>query len=353
MVDPQGAALDFGQGATQPPPMPTGPIGSKAAAILLMLLGEEEAADVLGRLDPAEVEHLGGAMFGVADVSEREVNSVLDEFVCRARERTTIGFAADGHIKGMMERALGPDRAGTILSRITPPTRSPSLEALQWMEPKAVAALVEHEHPQLIALVLAHMEPPAAADVLQLLDEDMQPQIIQRVATLGPVTDEALEDVERLLRRPVAKPQSAGMTRRGGAGDAAQIVNNSRKTAEQRILKALQKLDRTLARTIEDEMFVFDNLNALDDKSLGTLLRSVESDILVVALKGCEERLKNRMFGCMSSRAAQSIQDAIADKGPMRLAEVQEAQKEVLSIARRLAAEGTINLGGKGDDDYV
>ena len=338
--------------AAAPAAMGAAPQGSAAAAILLMLLGEEEAADVLGRLDPAEVEHLGGAMFTVADVSEREVNAVLDDFVSRARQRTTIGFAADGHIKGVMERALGPERAGTILSRITPPTRAPSLEALKWMDPKTIAALIEHEHPQLMALVLAHLDPPIAADVLQLLHEELQPQLVHRVATLGPVSAEALEDIERLLLRPVAKPQGGASAKRGGASDAAQIVNNARKPAEQRILKALQKLDRTLARTIEDEMFVFENLNLLDDKSLGALLRAVEGDVLVVALKGAEEKLKGRMFGAMSSRAAQSIQDAIADKGPMRLAEVQEAQKEMLSIARRLASEGTINLGGK-DDDYV
>ena len=196
MVDPQGASLAFAAGGSTPPPPP--PSGSEAAAILLMLIGEDEAAQVLGRLDPAEVEALGGAMYSVADVSELEVNAVLDEFVIRARKRTTLGFGVDRQIKGMMERALGPDRAGTILGRIAPPTKGPSLEALKWMEPRAIAALVEGEHPQLIALVLAHLEPPAAADVLQLLSEDLQPQIIQRVATLGPVTQEALEDIERL-----------------------------------------------------------------------------------------------------------------------------------------------------------
>jgi len=329
------------------------PSGSEAAAILLMLLTEEEAADVLARLEPEEVQQLGGAMFGVADVSERQVNGVLDMFVDRARARTTIGFAADTQIKGMMERALGPDRAENILARITPPTRTSALDALKWMDPRTIAGLVEHEHPQIAALVLAHLEPPIAADVLQLLDEDVQSDIIYRVATLGPVTSEALEDLEKVLVRQLGKTSSSGTTsRRGGASEAAKIVNNTRQSAEQRIIKTLTKLDKNLARTIEDEMFVFDNLNELDDKSMGTLLRTVDNDILVVALKGCDERLRQKMFGCMSSRAAQSIQDEIAERGPMRLAEVQDAQKEVLAIARRLADAGTINLGAKGDD-YV
>jgi flagellar motor switch protein FliG len=328
------------------------PEGSRAAAILLMLLGEEEAAQLIGRLDPQEVQHLGTAMFDVADVTEPQVHGVLDGFVARARARTAIGFGADRQIRGIMHKALGQERGENMLARIMPPARSNGLDALKWMDATTISALVEHEHPQIVALVLAHLEPPVAAEVLQAMPETLQPDLIHRVATLGPVTAEAIADLEELLLRPVSPAKASGATRRGGTNEAAQIVNNTRKTAEQRIIKALQKLDRGLARSIEDEMFVFDNLMALDDKNLGTLLRSVDGEILVVALKGADERLRTKMFGCMSSRAAQSIQDAIADKGPMRLAEVQEAQKEVLAIARRLAADGTINLGGK-DDDYV
>jgi len=328
------------------------PIGSEAAAILLMLLGEEEAAQLISRLDPQEVQTLGGAMFSVADVSETQVNRVLDAFVLRARQRTSLGFGAGSQIKHIMEKALGHDRAENMLARITPQEKSSGLEALKWMDARTIANLVENEHPQIIALVLAHLDAPIAAEVLQLLDEDLQADLVYRVATMGPVTQDAIEDLERLLLRPVAPAKSGGTMKRGGTTDAAQIVNNARKSAEQRIIKALQKLDKNVARSVEDEMFVFENLMALDDKNLGTLLRSVDGEILVVALKGADERMKTKMFGCMSTRAAQSIQDAIADKGPMRLAEVQEAQKEVLAIARRLAAEGTIMLGGKGDD-YV
>jgi len=328
------------------------PGGCEAAAILLMLLAEEEAADVLSRLEPEEVQQLGGAMFGVADVSEHQVNGVLDLFVSRARARTTIGFAADQQIRGVMERALGPDRAENVLARITPPTRNSALDALKWMDPRTIAALIENEHPQIAALVIAHLDPPIAADVLQLLDDDVQTDVVYRVATLGLVTAEALEDLERLLLRQLTRSSQGATSKRGGPTEAAQIVNNTRQSAEQRIIRSLGKLDKTLARMIEDEMFVFDNLMALDDKSLGTLLRTVENDVLVVALKGADDRLRAKMFACMSSRAAQSIQDEIAERGPMRLAEVQDAQKEVLSIARKLADAGTISLGNRGDD-YV
>lgn len=329
------------------------PKGSEAAAILLMLLAEEEAAQVLSRLEPDEVQHLGGAMFNVADVSEVQVNTVFNIFVDQARARTTVGVGADTHIKNMMERALGTERAENMLSRITPPSRSNALDALKWMDPASIAAMIEPEHPQIAAIVLAHLDPPIAADVLQLLDEAIQPDLVYRVATLGPVTAEALEDLEDLLlRQPAKATKKSPPTKRGGASEAAKIVNNARTSAEQRIIRALAKLDKGLARTIEDEMFVFDNLMAIDDKGLGTLMRSVENDVLVVALKGAEPRLRDKILGCMSSRAAQSIVDEMADRGPIRLAEVQDAQKEILAIARRLASEGTINLGGK-DDDYV
>lgn len=328
------------------------PSGSQTAAILLMLLGEEEAATVLSRLEPDEVQHLGGAMFGVANVSETEIDGVFDVFVDRARARTTLGFAADRQIKGMMHKALGAEKADKVLQRITPVKHVSALEGLKWMDARTIANLIENEHPQIAALVLAFLDPAVAAEVLALLQEDVQADLVYRVATLGPVTETALLELEELLSRPTTTSASASTTRRGGATDAAKIVNNSRKAAETRIIKALQKLDKTLARTIEEEMFVFDNLMSVDDKNLGTLLRAIDSDTMVVALKGADERLRQKIFGCMSSRAAQSIQDEITDRGPMRLADVQEAQKAMLSIARKLAAEGTINLGGKSDD-YV
>ncbi len=335
-----------------PPPAPVVPNGSEAAAILLMLLGDDEAADVLSRLDPNEVQHLGAAMFNVADVSEEQVEGVFDLFLNRARARTTIGFGAAPRIRAVMEQALGPERAESVLARITPPTDSRALDALRWMDVKTIAALIENEHPQIAALVLAHLEPPAAADVLQLLPVDLQPDVIHRVATLESVTAEALEELERILVREVARTASRPATARGGASEAAKIMNNTRTGTDQRIIRTLAKVDKKLAQTIEEEMFIFDNLIDVDNKNLGMLMRNVESEILVVALKGADEKLREKILGCMSSRAADSIRDEMEERGPMRLAEVLEAQKDVLAIARRLADAGTIMLKGRGDD-YV
>lgn len=329
---------------------PVEPSGSSAAAILLMLLGEEEAATVLSRLQPDEVQHLGGAMFNVANISEQEIDGVFDVFVDRAKARTTLGFGVERQIKGMMHKALGSDKADQVLQRITPVQHTNALENLKWMDARQIANLIEFEHPQIAAIVLAFLESQRAADVLQLLPEEMQADLVYRVATMGPVTETALIELDELLSRPATAQSTGATTRRGGAGEAAKIVNSSRKASEQRIIKALQKLDKTVARNIEEEMFIFDNLMALTEKDLGALLRAVDNDILVVSLKGADEKLRAKIFGCMSSRAAQSVQDEIADRGPMRLADVQESQKQMLAIARKLAAEGTISLGGKGDD---
>jgi flagellar motor switch protein FliG len=347
MAEAQAAAAPAPETALPPPPS-----GSEAAAILLMLLGDDEAANVLSRLDPSEVQHLGSAMFNVADVSEEQVEGVFDLFLNRARARTTIGFGAAPRIRAVMEQALGAERAESVLARITPPTDSRALDSLRWMDAKTIAALVEHEHPQIAALVLAHLEPPVAADVLQLLPADLQPDIIHRVATLESVTSEALDELERILVREVTRTSSRPATARGGATEAAKIMNNTRPGTDTRIIAKLAKVDKKLAQTIEDEMFIFDNLIEVDEKNLGMLLRSVESEILVVALKGADEKLREKILGCMSSRAADSIRDEMEERGPMRLAEVLEAQKEVLAIARRLADAGTIMLNGRGDD-YV
>jgi len=326
--------------------------GSAAAAVLLMLFDEDEAAQILARLEPDEVRQLGYAMYEVADVEVQEVNAALDQFVTKARGRTTIGYGATAHIRGAMHKALGPDRADNILAKITPPTRSTKLAMLKWMEPAEIAAIIELEHPQIMAIVLAHLDPAAAAAVLQLLPAEAQEDVIYRVATLGPVSIEALDDLEALIESRSAGGRTSSTTKRGGTSEAAAIMNNVRKDHEQRIIKALNKRDKAVAQSIEDEMFIFENLLDLSDKNLGTLMRAVDAAILVVALKGASDALRNKILGSMSQRAAQSIQDEMEERGPMRLAEVLDAQKQVIAEARRMADEGTIMLGGRGDD-YV
>lgn len=328
--------------------------GVERAAVLMMVVGDEEAAAILQKLDPEEVRQLGTAMMSVADVSEWEMAQVLDDFTGRAQERSAIQFDPRPKLEAVVTKALGPERASTILSRILPPEPNESISALQWMDATEIAAMLEEEHPQIAAVLLAHLEPATAGQVLEMLPEAIQPQVLRRVAKLGPVTPEALATLTALLERHSNQPRRVAGVQMGGTREAAKIMSSVRKVTEQKVMPKLAKLDRDIARAIEEAMFVFDNLLELDDKNMGTLLRNIESDVLVRSLKGADEAARTRFLSCMSSRAADTIRDEMEARGPMKLAEVLEAQKVMIAIARQLVKDGTITMpGGGGDDDYV
>ena len=325
--------------------------GVERAAVLMMLVGEEEAAAILQKLDPEEVRQLGKAMFAVADVGEPEVAMVLDDFVGKARERTAIGFDPKPIIETMMTRALGPEKADSVLARITPPEAQCQLELLDWMDAAEIAAMIEKEHPQIAAVVIANLDQDVAGQVLELLPDAIQPEILHRVARLGPITPETVDTLRTMLaHRSGAGGQPTGVML-GGTKEAARILSGARKTTEQRVMPKLFKIDREVAKAIEEALFVFENLLDMDDKNLGTLIRNVDSDLLTRALKGVDEPTRNRFLGCMSARAADGIRDEMEARGPMKLSEVLDAQKAIIQLARALAKDGTIMMGG--DDDYV
>lgn len=326
--------------------------GVERAAVLMMLVGEEEAAAILQKLDPEEVRQLGAAMFKVADVSETEVEGVLDDFVDRARTRTGIAFDPKPRIEAVMNRALGSEKADSVLARITPAEAACEIELLDWLDAAEIAGLLEKEHPQIAAVLIANLDPGVAAQVLELLPDAAQPDILHRVARLGPITPEAVDTLKTLLAGRSAAPAQGQAVTLGGTREAAKILQGGRKATELRVMPKLFKIDRDVARAIEEAMFVFDNLLDLDDKNLGTLIRNIDGEILTRALKGIDEGQRNRFLGCMSARAADGIRDEMEARGPMKLAEVLEAQKAMIATARALAKDGTIQMGG-GEDDYV
>lgn len=326
--------------------------GVERAAVLMMLVGEEEAAAILQKLDPEEVRQLGKAMFAVADVSELEVEDVLDDFVAHARERTAIGFDPRPKIEAVMNRALGREKADSVLARITPAEAACELELLDWLDTTEIAAMIEKEHPQIAAVLIANLDPAIAGQVLELMPDAMQPDILHRIARLGPITPEAVDTLKTLLANRSATPSGGAGVTLGGTREAAKILQGARKATEQRVMPKLFKIDKDVAKAIEEAMFVFDNLLSLDDKNLGMLIRNIDGEILTKALKGVDEAARTRFLGCMSARAADGIRDEMEARGPMKLAEVLEAQKMVIQIARGLAKDGTIQMGG-GDDDYV
>lgn len=327
--------------------------GTQKSAILMMLLGEDEASEIVRNLSPKEVQHLGTAMYSVQGLDQETVNAVLDEFLAIIKAQTSLGMGAGNYIRNVMNKALGEDKAQSVLSRIAPSTSARPIEILDWMDARSIAELIIDEHPQIIALIISYLDSGQAADVLGLLPDGMQPEIVRRIATLQTVGPDALTELEKVMQSKFKANTSLRAAKVGGVDAAARIMNFTKQNMEQRIMKDISRNDRELMQAIQESMFVFDNLIMSDDRSLQTLLRSVDNELLVLALKGADEPLREKLFSCMSKRAAANIMDEMEALGPVRLTEVQTAQKEIINVARRMSDEGTIVLAGRGGDDFV
>ena len=327
--------------------------GTQKSAILMMLLGEDEASEIIRNLSPKEVQHLGTAMYSVQGLDQETVNAVLDEFLAIIKAQTSLGMGAGNYIRNVMNKALGEDKAQSVLSRIAPSTSARPIEILDWMDARSIAELIIDEHPQIIALIISYLDAGQAADVLGLLPDGMQPEIVRRIATLQTVGPDALSELEKVMQSKFKANTSLRAAKVGGVDAAARIMNFTKQNMEQRIMKDISRNDRELMQAIQESMFVFDNLIMSDERSLQTLLRSVDNELLVLALKGADEPLREKLFSCMSKRAAANIMDEMEALDPVRLTEVQTAQKEIINVARRMSDEGTIVLAGRGGDDFV
>ena len=319
----------------------------------MMLLGEEEASEIIRNLSPKEVQHLGSAMYSVQGLDQDTVNKVLDEFLEIIKQQTSLGLGSDSYIRNVLTKALGTDKAQSVLGRITPTSSNRPIEILDWMDARAIAEMVLDEHPQIISLLISYLEPSVGADVMNMLPVDLQADVIRRVATLETVQPDALHELEMVMQRKFAANTSLRASQVGGVKAAAALMNFTQQDTEQRIMKVLGKDDKDLMQAIQENMFLFENLIESDDRSLQTLLRSVETEDIVVAMKGADEALRDKLFACMSSRAAANIMDEMEALGPVRLTEVQDAQKAIINVARRLSDEGAIVLAGRGGDDFV
>ena len=327
--------------------------GTQKCAILMMLIGEDEAAEIMGNLSPKEVQVLGAAMYSVQGLGQDTVNLVLDEFLAIIKAQTGLGISGGNYIKNVLTKSLGQDKAQSVLGKITPTDSIKAIEILDWLDARSITDLIIDEHPQIIALIISYLEPAIASDVLHFLPEKSQSDIIKRIATLQTVQPEALRELDRVMQKVFSSNASLRASKVGGVQAAAKIMNFSSQDGEARIMKDILKEDKSLMQAIQDSMFVFETLLLSDDKSLQTLLRNVENDLIILALKGADQELRDKLFGCMSQRAAANIQDEMEALGPVRLTEVQEAQKQIIAVARRMSDEGSIVLAGRGGDDYV
>jgi len=323
------------------------------AAILLLSLGEADAAQVLRHLGPKEVQKVGTAMAQLRNVQKNQIEQVMGEFVEIVGDQTSLGVGSDGYIRKMLTQALGEDKAGGLIDRILLGGNTSGLDSLKWMEPRAVADVIRYEHPQIQAIVVAYLDPDQAGEVLSHFDHKVRLDIVLRVSSLNTVQPAALKELNLILEKQFSGNSNTTRATLGGVKRAADIMNYLDSSVEGQLMDAIRDVDEDLSSQIEDLMFVFDNLADVDDRGIQALMREVSSDVLVMALKGADEAIKEKIFKNMSKRAGELLRDDLEAKGPVRISEVEGAQKEILTIARRMAEAGEIVLGGKGGEEMI
>ncbi len=320
------------------------------AAILLMSMGERDAAEILKQMGPKEVQKVGTAMSSLSHISQESIEGVLSSFIADCSGQTSLGVGSEGYIKNMLTEALGESRARGLMDSILSDDTSSGMNSLKWMDARSVADAIRNEHPQIQAVVLSHLEPDQAANILSQFPEKERLDVVLRLATLESVQPDALKELNVVLEKQFTGKTTKPSTNIAGTKLAADIMNSLDKTLEAELMEAIKGADEDLGVRIQDLMFVFDNLREVDDRGIQALLREVSSEVLILALKGADDFLKEKIFGNMSKRAAELLRDDLEAKGPVRISEVEVAQKEILVIARRMSESGEIQLGGGGDD---
>ncbi|MFI4891604.1 MAG: flagellar motor switch protein FliG [Steroidobacterales bacterium] len=327
--------------------------GTQRAAILLMSLGEQDAANVLKQLDARDVQKLGIAMAELRQVSRDQMSTVLGKFIGVADAKASIATGSQEYVRRVLTQAVGKQKADLLLDRVSTGKTGQGIEALKWMEAKAVAQIISGEHPQIAALVLANLEPEQSAAILPLLPEEMRTDVLMRIASLNEVPQSALNELDQLVEKQASTTQVTVSRQIGGARTVANILNAMEQPKSSEELGKIEQADAGIHEQVRELLFVFDNLLDIDDRGIQAVLREVTSDSLAVALRGAEPEVMDKIMKNMSKRAAEILRDDMEARGPVKLAEVEAAQKEIVTVAQRLAEEGTINVGGKAGGDYV
>ncbi len=327
--------------------------GVQKAATLMLALGEDGAAEVMKYLGPREVQKIGAAMATIGAIPHESIAKVLEEFKSAADLSSSVGLDSDEYIRNVLTRALGDDKASSLLNRILGGKDASGIESLKWMDSASVAELIKNEHPQIIATILVHLESDQASEILNHFTERLRNDAILRIATLDGIQPTALKELNDVLTKLLTGNESLKKKSIGGVRAAAEILNFMSGDNEASVMENLRKYDGDMAEKIMDEMFVFDNILEIDDRGIQLLLREVQSDSLIIALKGANPDMREKIFKNMSQRAAEMMREDLESKGPVRLSEVEAQQKQILMIVRRLADEGQIMLGAKGEDSYV
>ncbi len=327
--------------------------GIEKSAILLIALGEDYASEVIKHLGPQDVQKLGHAMAAIKKVARSKVEEVLTDFQKTALESAEVHVDSEAYVRAVLTKALGDDKASSIISRIFQNNDTNGIEGLRWLDAPTVADLIRNEHPQIIATILVHLEKHHVSSILKYFNERLRNDVVLRIATLEGVQPEALRELNDVMLRLLSGSATAKKTALGGVRTVAEILNFMGTAHETMIVDAIREYDPELAQKIMDEMFVFENLLDIDDRAIQLLLREIQSDSLILAMKGASEELREKIFKNMSQRASEMLRDDLESRGPVRVSEVEAEQKEILKIVRRLADEGQIILGGAGGEEMI
>ena len=329
------------------------PQGLEDAAILLMSLGEEEASEVFKHLTPKEVQGLGETIARMKSIPREKVETVLEKFAVVASEQSMLVTDTDEYVKAVLRKALGDDKANLLIDRILQGGDVSGIESLKWMDAQSVAELLRNEHPQIVAAILVHLDFDQSSSVLKAFTERQRNEVLVRVATLDGIQPSALKDLNEVMSKVLAGGDKLRKASLGGVKTAAEMINLMGASVETAVLDYIREADNELAQKIMDNMFTFDDLEKIDDKGIQLLMKEVQSESLVIALKGATPEMREKVFRNMSSRAAETLREDLEGRGPVRVSEVEAEQKELLKIVRRLADEGQIVLGGGGDDEFL
>jgi len=324
--------------------------GVHRSAVLLFSLGQAAAVEVFKFLGPKEVQKISLEMAAINNLSHEEIDGVIAQFREECAARASIG-ASDEYLRNVLIEALGPDKAANLLDKITQGNDHSGIESLKWMDPSSASDLIRNEHPQIIATILVHLDPDLSSSILAFFPERLRNEVLIRTATLEGVQPQALRELNDVLTQLLSGSDRIKKSAAGGVGMTAEILNFMGNNVEASALNYIREYDPELAQRIQDKMFVFENLLEIDDRSIQTILREVQTDSLVVALKGTSQELKDKIFRNMSQRAAEMLRDDLEAKGPVKLSEVEAEQKEILKVVRKLADDGQIVLGSKGGDE--
>ncbi|MGH8548225.1 MAG: flagellar motor switch protein FliG [Methylococcales bacterium] len=326
---------------------------TEKAAVFLLALGQDRAAEILRHMGPKEVQIVGSTMASLGCITSDTVNNVLEQFVGTIRNQTALGIDSDEYIRNVLTEALGSDKAGSVIDRILLGRNSKGIEQLKWMDSRSIADMIRLEHPQIISIIISLLDSDQAAEVLSCLPPAIRSDVIMRIATLETVQPSALKELDDIMEKQLSGNTNVKSSTIGGIETAANVLNYVEGSIESEILEKISEIDPDLGQRIQDKMFVFDNLVEVDDRGIQTLLREISTDSLLLALRGADAAFKDKIFSNMSRRAAEMLKDDLEAAAPAKLSDVEAAQKEILAIARRLDEAGEISLGGGSGDEFI